>query len=298
MKSKRRTGKRAQVRQEVVLWVIALIVLVVLSIFVYFLYYNSPATINKETCKQSVLMRAAWIMTPSEVRPPLRCKTQDVEIKTTNQDEIKREIANSMYDCWDMLGQGKVDFLGQDATKWFAIQPDEPACIICSRITFADNVKTKVKNVNNLTTYLNNVKIPGKEITYSQFLMDDENAKLEILDPSTPSSLTTNRQYAVVFMNMRGTDPLTIAKKAAGFGGVSGVGIGLLVAKVASKLAGPVGIGIGVAYAATATTTGIMTMRTAGKNCDGNMGGCNALILTPYEAEELNNVCKDLKSIP
>ena len=239
---------------------------------------------------------------PENLKPPLHCQTQTIEIKTTNEKEIKREIANAMFDCWDMLGRGKIDFLGKETKALIGFVPGKAACLICSKIEFSDKVKNKVSEIKDFSAYLNEAKIPNHEVTYSEFLLDKKGASIELLDPSTPSKMPTDKKYAVVFMNIKGTSIQGILGQMVGFGGAFGGGAGLstkmLLGKIAPKIVGKVFWVAGGAMAVYEGVTGIITYKKAGDKCEGNPEGCSALFLIPYEGAELNKICENLKSLP
>ena len=89
------------------------------------------STTTKESCRTSVLLRS-WILEkePAVTEPifranPINCKTEYKcltkggecpekyqKIKVENEEDMKAEIAGSMYDCWWMLGEGRAEFIG------------------------------------------------------------------------------------------------------------------------------------------------------------------------------------------
>ena len=89
-------------------------------------------TIDAESCHNSVLLRDTAIKKAGVIGGqlsasliPLKCKTEEIKITTTDTDKIKNQIANAMYDCWWMLGEGKINFL---ASGWTG----KNVCIFCS----------------------------------------------------------------------------------------------------------------------------------------------------------------------
>jgi len=41
----------------------------------------------------------------------IKCPTKYVKVDATNDEEIKKELADIVYDCWDQFGQGKLELL-------------------------------------------------------------------------------------------------------------------------------------------------------------------------------------------
>ena len=90
---------------------------------------------------------------------------RDVKIDLTNtlkaSEEIQREVANAMYDCWIMAGQGKLDiFSGKESysdnvanaligegLEWASLKLPEikPACLVCSRVAFSNEIVSDEK---------------------------------------------------------------------------------------------------------------------------------------------------------
>lgn len=258
-------GKKGLTRNAVVGLVITLLSLVVLVVFIYNIYYTTPTLIDKETCRMSVISRGNWVVKglPDDVKPPLQCKTQPINIKTTNEQEIKREIANAMYDCWDMLGGGKIPFLGKDLADLTWINPDEPACLICATIEFSANVQNKIKKIEEFDAYLEETKIPRKEITYAEYLTDKQGAKIDLLDPAIAPVIETDKKQSVVFMAMKGVTLFEF------------LGPG--------TIHWPAMIG---------------TQYRVAQLCEADPRGCMGIFVVPHESSDLNRLCGNLQSIP
>lgn len=261
-------GKRGEIRRAVVRWVITLLVLFVFSAFAYTIYNKAPAEFDKSACKLSIAQRGSWLIDklPREAKPPLQCKTQKIEIKTADENEIKRTFANAMFDCWDMMGQGKIDFLGQEISEILGTKDRDKAtksvCLICSTLTFDDKLKKKPKTITGFPKYLEETKIPGRELNYSQFLLDKEDAAIELLDPQYSRLISTGTDYAVVYMNIKGVKISEFYKNRKRIQGV------------------------------------VATWIHAGELCDGRSQGCAGLFLFSHDAEFYNFYCDDLKTIP
>ncbi len=98
---------------------------------------------------------------------------------------IEREVANAMYDCWAMTGQGKLDIWtgGADTglkDKLIATAVEgvglgvaeiKPHCIVCSRVAFSDVLIKEDENIGllerlNYNTFIARELVPGKSISY------------------------------------------------------------------------------------------------------------------------------------
>mgnify|MGYP001561447482 CR=1 FL=1 len=283
--------KKAQEKSEIVWWVIALIGLGVLGVFAYRFYAETPALLDKEACKESVAKRALWGINnlPEGAKPELRCKTQNIIVKSTNENEVKKQIANSMYDCWDMLGQGKIDLFGVSYGEW---GPEiNKRCVVCSTVQFSSGTQKSVKRVNNLVAYMNKEEVPRKNVTYWQFLTNKEDIALDSsIEPI--SFLETKDKYAVLFVAVR---KLSSAGDFATFYGAwvaAGAAIGFIIPNPITPVLGGVAglivaIGERIYY-------GAQEIEAA---CSGDVG-CYSLLLVPYNAQAIAENCETLESLP
>lgn len=182
--------KKALTRHTLVLLIIAVISLAIAGFFL--LKYFSPfflGTIDKETCHNTALTRAAIIEKGGILRitellnilPPLKCKTQYSclsmggkcpekfeAITLENEEGIKKEIANAMYDCWWMLGEGEKQIFPVGWVEGTTLY-GKSFCVICSVISFSEDVQEKHEEIKDMTFYLAENVIPGKNITYSEY---------------------------------------------------------------------------------------------------------------------------------
>lgn len=217
-----RIAKKGQMSQAVIISII--ILLLTAGILFYFIKIMPiPDIVDKEACHQSVLLRSQEFL--GGVKPaqtfqlPLNCKTEEIEISITDDDQIKRDIANAMYDCWWMLGEGDKNFFGKGFTK-------DSYCTICSKIKFSDNVQKKIKEIKDFDFYLRTTQIPKKNMTYMEYFTkgkDVENMS------DTPIIINTSKEYLVIYELIEASAaPERIAGMVAG-GGVlflTGNGIG------------------------------------------------------------------------
>jgi hypothetical protein len=223
---------------------------------------------------------------------PLNCKTQEIKITTTNEEMIKREIANSMYDCWSMLGEGKLDFFGNDVWGTAGAGKSKSACVICSTIEFDDQLLQHPKELE-LLKYFQETKISDKNITYLEYFSDQNGAKLTTIPPKA-DLLKTNQTYAVIFMGIHGgsfRDALVRVIGVAAGGAVIGGGLG-----------GPTGAGWGLLLGTVGESVmqifnQIGSSNAAALYCDGDKGGCMAMSIVPMNTNDISKSCQEILSI-
>jgi hypothetical protein len=303
----KRKNKKGALMWQVI---IPLIILLLTGAILFFFLGGLPwkQTVDREACYQSVVQRSYSIagIQPGQVLP-LRCKTEEIIISSTDEEQIKRDIANAMYDCWWMLGQGKLDFFQEDYLQSISI-PEiagggvESSCIICSIIKFDESTKEAVKEVD-LLDYIKSTKVPTKDYTYFDFFTDQ--AEVDLATGLEAPTIKTDQDYSIIFMGIRGRDFWEVLSNDVKLIGI-GAGVGYLAVgpRIFSKAFGvlkahPFASAI-VATAILATqglTTAANNAIIAGR-CSGEWKGCYNLMLIPLSASEISQICDNIESIP
>jgi len=91
-----------------------------------------------------------------------------VSVKDNDENELIEEMANLLWDCWWMMGEGKVDYMTAK------IGMGEAYCSICSKVYFDDKIQEKYKLENGeggilykkVFDYMKANKIPDRDETY------------------------------------------------------------------------------------------------------------------------------------
>jgi hypothetical protein len=301
-------NKKALEAEVLIGIIITLIVAAVIFLFLRGL--SLKGTIDKEACHQSVIMRSMPSIIGEAMRRsiPLKCKTEDILINFEEEELVKQRITTAMYDCWWMLGEGKLDFFTEGVWKKVTgLQNTRTTCLICSTIDFSDRAKGKIKDVD-LTDYLQE-KIFGKNISYLEYFSEQEGAKLET--GVKLKSIDTAKKYSVVYMSINGQgfwepiakDIALAGKSAAAIGGGAFLigGPGGLIATTGNmlKLFTSPYVLAGIALTVlTQTGFALQSQIAAAVHCDGNSEGCNMVILAEYAPEDLAKTCGKIESIP
>lgn len=342
-------NKRGLETQVLVTTMITIISLIVIGVALAKITGVIPESINKETCHSSVLARGIDIkgLEIGKFVSSLKCKTEYKcltmggdcpkgyeKINVLNEEEIKNELAGSMYGCWWMLGEGKVQFWDESNMKSFGFGMATSTCSICSIIKFDNKIKSKNYSLD-MVSYMANNKIPGKNITYLEYFSNQRGVKLEA--GANVPTLDTNEDYAILFSGIRGDDlwaPFWNDVKL-----VSGAGAGSLFAFGPSKTAGAVKWGVGKLSTKVFTDTGLVMTNALGGTtkilagsggvaagwvagltalgvlavqegvniynrgivasyCDGNKQGCMQVMMVPWNVEQIAAQCGSIESIP
>ncbi len=300
--------------------IISLIIVILAGAVLFIVMNNIKISPDKDACHNSIVLRSASIMgiQPTQSLVPLKCKTENIEIKTRDQVTIERTVANAMYDCWWMVSDSEgnpLDFFSESAWREIGLFGTSKAnCLICSTIKFDEKLKENPQSIY-LMDYLADTKVPIKNITYMEYFTGGQGGLEEKVN-AEPSK--TDKDLAVVFMMIKGDDLGSALKRegamvgALVFGGAgltkSVVGplgaMGAMGVEGAGALStvGTASIWIGVAALAAITAGQITTFWTsthaAAVHCDGNRKGCAGVFLLSLDESEITKTCQNIESIP
>jgi hypothetical protein len=143
------------------------IIVLGLSLFFIFHEYFTDDDISRETCRQSVILRATvpevnikgFNVVSFKNQFPLKCKTEVVNIDKDTKDAAQ-EILDALVSCWYLFGNGDFDVFGSKSGV-FGVSS---VCVPCARIHFDESVAGKYSGAGkiDLTKALNNKMINGK----------------------------------------------------------------------------------------------------------------------------------------
>jgi len=169
-------NKKGELSSNQLITIIILIISFAI-IVAFFVMLGLKSTIDKETCRNSVITRGALPFGKDAVQ--LKCKTQDVcltmgddcmvnrkdiiTIKVNNEEELTKEMVNLIYDCWWMMGEGKVNYM----SGWIGFS--EAYCSICSKVIFDKKIQEKYPSgisYKNIYDYMQTTKIPERDESY------------------------------------------------------------------------------------------------------------------------------------
>jgi len=112
---------------------------------------------------------------------------KDVKKRKDAAEIIDMEVANAMFDCWAMTGEGKLnvfkgadqgdvgesfsEFVGLEGVAGIVGNVKQPKCVVCSRVAIADDIlKTEEGNAvlgeGDVNGYLARKNVPGTAVTY------------------------------------------------------------------------------------------------------------------------------------
>ncbi|MEK6820658.1 MAG: hypothetical protein AABX71_03020 [Nanoarchaeota archaeon] len=190
-------SKKAMEKRTLAVLLVLIISTVIIFLFIRYIPWFS--IIDKTTCHQSVVLRSTFNYGALELGKkliPLKCKTEEIclssggecekledsatKVKLSKDEEearekIKETIANAMYDCHSMLGEGKLGFMPR--TTW-----TQNYCLICSRFALDEQAGKEIEGIGygEMFRYLQEKETPQGE-SYLEYLYPEwknwENSK-------------------------------------------------------------------------------------------------------------------------
>ncbi len=254
--------KKGELNKIIVSLVLVLFVLFILFIFYTDLFETFYDKKHKNECKQALYMASLSNIKNNDFlnffggfgsgsdSGNVPCKINVKKITTGDKEDVKKEIANLMYDSWDMMHMGQLDFVSGRKTETY--------CIITDVIEFEDDSKN-IGEIDNFLDYLSEKKITNpsfEDTTYLEYLQcyntvskyfDDK----IMIEHDFDFNIDTNQDYAIMFVYSREgyLHRIWAGMKGAGAGGVIGgvlaVKFGALTGGVGIIVLGVAGAGIG-----------------------------------------------------
>lgn len=340
---------------QIVFMVIAILGFVILMWFVAKLGVEQQS--ETQICHFSVLTRAGLQSSVAGAKvseyQPLNCKAQNICVsekpgactqafageksKTVRVDKgeggegeretartLEREIAEQMYSCWTMIGEGKLD-LFHGATQKLGLNPaKDPICVVCSRIALdvAKEREQRVLDSVDVPAYLRSHKLPDGSMTYLQAFTeqrvqsysrtDEEKLRSLPVAPTEENVLTfvpQQPEFAVIFSQLKpvsftqalsnlGDVGATLAGGAFVLAPVKSVSLAGRVASVVLSIKGfavlATGAAAGAAY--VGMTTYQSKLAAAGycgelASPDAEQKGCSVVQVVPWDAKAVNKLC-------
>jgi hypothetical protein len=189
-------SRRAQsfLQDKLVIIILAAVVLIFLIIIAMNYYTAMQESAAREGCRRSLELSQIKLegLNDKYGNPTkINCNTNYLKFNTQDDEQIKREVANQMVDCWDTYLKGEKEIFD---TK------DNTYCVVCSRLEFA-----KKTEIPQFTEFLASNKIPVKGKTYLEYLQgvqvaDYVNSYYENSELSRQEVLSTKEPIAVMFV--------------------------------------------------------------------------------------------------
>lgn len=354
--------KKGELTSTQIVTIILAIAAFVIVLIVVVSFKITPYT-QEEVCHLSVLSRASVgsVTSAAQGFVPLKCTTkkicfssgrerckesfagEDVDVvslpdvksrdDTKNIEKAARIIeetsAESMYKCWQMMGEGKLDLFGTYGTTR-GLKASDTTCVICSRLAADKSVPHEVLNEVDVNEYMRTHVVPGSSLTYLQAFTDkgvaaplpvEEDVYEQFLNEhkeyKAEGNLAFNeREITYVFMQIKSTewkralealgkDTLIVAGTAFFAPGVKGITkkvFNIFTLKVKAAI-GFIGVAAATGFTYYNTWVG---QRNAAGACgklqsaitDKEQEGCSVVEAVPYSQSNINALCSDIQGNP
>ena len=227
---------------------------ILLFIVVQYIEFGSSA-VDREACKDSVLLKERSKILGKPLLKDVNCKTNSIEIKSSDENEVSKLISEEMYDCWYQFGEGKRDFL-DDWDPW----KGDNWCFVCSRIDYNEDTQKKVPQLH-LNNYLATQKIPFTEdLTFFEYFYGKDSTLNHvpdtILDTSSPTYILffadkrLNKEWLIDPTKLDSTDGAFLGGGCVG-AGTAGALVGTVIPGVGNVVGAVVGCVGGTIIAGT-----------------------------------------------
>ena len=268
------------------MWAVVFLILIfLLGMYVLRIRSTTKPLISKAICEADIRAHEAAHVSGFDFSSNIRCPTENIVIKTDDQNKIKATIASVMYNCSKRYNRGKSELFGEEQTY----------CDICATIDF--ETKTPIAGFSE---YLLTEKTP-EGISYMDYLIGHETEEAAVVLKTRPDisasdvPLDPSKTYSVVFVYAKGESEIDSLreflekdmKRAGGMvaGGVLFI-VGATVTTVALIAAGPITVAAGIVVAVGGA---IMTIYNyfAAKEPE----WASVTIFREYETKSLNELC-------
>jgi hypothetical protein len=188
-------------QQQYMTGLVLLLLVAVVMLFFYGRFGEIATQDNSvDLCRQHVQVSAIARVGGLQIYDVGKCPTEYIEIDETDEEKIKKKVANEMADCWYKLGEGEYELFEADTGT---VQH----CVICSVMDFSVNTE-----VDGLLEYLGENAAPahytiddyagGEPVSYADYLhgyRSDPAVQL-LYEDETQDVLDTSYDYATIFM--------------------------------------------------------------------------------------------------
>ncbi|HVY01252.1 MAG TPA: hypothetical protein VHA12_00620 [Candidatus Nanoarchaeia archaeon] len=336
---------------------IIMIVLAILGFLILLAFYMQLKTDNytsDEVCKLSVVSRAtaAEVKQGTQSLVPLQCTTSKICLVETSAGdckqfvgeknvvkivlpknkakdaageeeqarEIEKQMANSMLNCWNMMGQGKLDLFGT-LKEGYGFEQSKSRCVVCTRVAIGNDVSASVLGKVDVNRYMEKYTTPGSSLTYVQAMTDGATSSYSTFkgegkgevkqDNSVKIEDSAANETAFIFMQIKAkTIPEVLENQLTAAGVIGG---GAFIAKpvaavsatrlvfsnpytagaVALAAVGIAGYGSYNSWQSQIAATGYCGTFVS-DNKEANKG-CSLLQAFPYSVDNIRNLCGTLE---
>jgi len=189
--------------------ILLLLVAAILIPLTYIILNEGSREAEIAACKNWAILQSATKVVSGPAGIPIvninvPCMTFHDEAKK-DKDIIYKTIADGMYDVWNMYGRGEIDFLSDKS--FLGRLKSNIFCFIGDEISFDENTEIKQINIDDFEDYLSHNYPDKSESTYSEFLLNAENADIDFGDGTIEIS-PSERLYIIYAVEKKASSDL------------------------------------------------------------------------------------------
>ncbi|MEK6854959.1 MAG: hypothetical protein AABX73_01940 [Nanoarchaeota archaeon] len=336
-------NKRGELTSSQIIVIIAAIAGFVIILFFLLNILDLGNYGEDEICHLSVISRATAKETAQQL-VPLQCSTKKNCLTSNSKEckeflgensekitlqknpekaaeQIEKTIAESMYECWRTMGEGKISIFSK-ASEQYGITPDELTCVICKRIALnlEETEKNNILEKVNINEYIKNTQTPDSSLTYLEAFTDkgikspvlqteeitEEWNKLKNSGSEIIEFKSNTNELAVVFAQIKPPSYESTLSSIVFLGGTAAGAAFLSPFKKA--LLHPAGFVMVVAGAAGITLISMSNVNEGKTTSIGYCGkfttnnekaseGCSSILVLPYERATINKICTNIEGL-
>jgi len=171
----------------------------------------------------------------------INCPTRYMTVEDEGQNQMRREIANLLAECWDDFGRGKLKLFRAD---------DEKFCVVCSVFQFEDRSVRLTGLPSFLMVEKSSYYVEKKRVTYQEFLTGVRTSD-EVVDQARGSMdqnyFDGSKRYAVMFTYYKKSYSSRIVGFIIGAAiGAAGVLVGGAIAVLSGGTLTAAGVGVAI----------------------------------------------------
>ena len=173
--------------------ILSIIILLILIAFYGKVFDVWKSGSDSQICRKSVELHSGLHIKGLNPYEDLKCPPSYEKISNTDDNIVKKEIANMMADCfWKFGGDDKLELFGEDGTY----------CALCNYIEFKGSAKNK--QISDFRKFLATEPVPIKydyNISYAHYFLGRPLSADEYNDMLTgQTEIDTSNDYGVMFL--------------------------------------------------------------------------------------------------
>ncbi len=291
-------GKKGMTQEAIIYIVLAIATFLILLLVVQNYGKIISGSTDREICRSSVEVRTAYFSQNIAFRslfknePQLKCRVdyaclsagggcqegyEKTNIKESN--DIKKEIAGKMYDCFNQMGRGQDNFVGANLLS-------QNICVICSQMRFDETARNKISRISDMGSYLSSTNVPLQNSTYSE-------AFSKSVLTTTVQEIDFLKEYAILYK----LNSPSYWKNILTSGGAAGA-LGLKFGAVGTAFCGPLCGASGLVVGGIGGAIGGNALINYIEDIDDANEPVYSMHFVEYTADDIKKYCGEIMSLP